>query len=133
MSSRSPSSRSNLLAARAHGMRFSPTYSEALLWSRLRARKLGVTFRRQAVIGSSIFDFVAPAARLIVEVDGDAYHSARAGADRHRDEKLGRLGYRVVRVPASLVERHVEAAAEMVRAALGHLKHCHARARSGGE
>jgi very-short-patch-repair endonuclease len=86
-------------------MRFSPTYSEALLWSRLRARKLGVTFRRQAVIGSSIFDFVAPAARLIVEVDGDAYHAARSGADRRRDEKLGRLGYRVVRVPASLVER----------------------------
>jgi len=99
-------------------MRFAPTYTEALLWSRLRAGQLGVTFRRQVVIGSYIVDFVAPRARLIVEVDGDAYHAARARADRRRDEKLGRMGYRVLRVPSSLVEREVEKAVEMVRAAL---------------
>ena len=119
MSSRSSSSRSALLAARAHGMRFAPTYSEALLWSRLRAGQLGVTFRGQVVIGSFIADVVAPQARLIIEVDGDAYHAARSGADERRDEKLRRMGYRVLRIPASLVERDVEAAVEMVRAALG--------------
>lgn len=62
---------------------------------------------------------MASEARLIVEVDGEAYHAARSGADRRRDEKLARLGYRVLRVPASLVERDVDAAVGLVRAALG--------------
>ncbi len=78
-----------------------------LLWSRLRARQLGVVFRRQVVIGSSIVDFCAPAASLIVEVDGDDYHALRTHADAARDQKLVRAGYTVLRLPASLVERRL--------------------------
>ena len=44
---------------------------ERLLWSRLRRKQLhGVQFYRQKPIGSYIVDFYAPAARLVVEVDG---------------------------------------------------------------
>jgi very-short-patch-repair endonuclease len=39
-------------------------------------------------------------------------------ADRRRDEKLQRLGYRVVRVDSALVTRSEEAALAVVRAAL---------------
>src|SRR5690606_27964289 len=44
--------------------------SEAALWRRLRGRRLGVQFRRQVVLGSFVVDFLAPSARLVVEVDG---------------------------------------------------------------
>jgi len=54
---------------------------------------------------------------LVVEVDGGVHHSSRA-ADRRRDERLRRLGYRVVRVDAALVTRSIEAAVALVRAAL---------------
>jgi very-short-patch-repair endonuclease len=99
-------------------MRFHPTPSEALLWSRLRARQLGVAFRRQVIIGSHIVDFCAPAASLVVEVDGDLYHDTRISADRRRDQKLVRAGYAVLRLPASLVEQRLDEAVGLVRRAL---------------
>jgi very-short-patch-repair endonuclease len=58
-----------------------------------------------------------PLTAVVVEVDGGVHRSSVA-ADRRRDEKLQRLGYRVVCVPAALVVRHVGAALEVVRCAL---------------
>lgn len=104
-----------LFEQRAHFMRFHLTPSEALLWSQLRGRRLGVQFRRQVVIGQRIVDFCAPAVRLVVEVDGDAYHAERAAADSRRDGKLAAAGYTVLRLPASLVARQLAEAVAMVR------------------
>jgi very-short-patch-repair endonuclease len=97
--------------------RAAPTASEERLWSALSGGKLGVAFRRQVVLGNFIVDFLAPCARLVVEVDG-SYHAQRAAADCRRDGKLRRLGYRVVRIPAALVTNDLRAALELVRAAL---------------
>ena len=109
--------RRSVLAGRAAEMRAAPTSTEALLWSRLSGSQLGVGFRRQLVIGDFIADFAAPSRRLVVEVDG-GYHARRADADARRDRALGRLGWRVVRVPAGLVARDVDAAVAIVVAAL---------------
>jgi very-short-patch-repair endonuclease len=104
------------LFARQH--RSSLTASEARLWSGLKARQLGVTFRRQVPVGGQyIADFLAPSLRLIVEMDG-AYHARRQGADAKRDLKLCRCGFRVVRVSAELVLMDLSAAVALVRAAL---------------
>ena len=94
------------------------TESEARLWSALKARQLGVTFRRQVPVGGQfIADFLAPSVGLIVEVDG-GYHARRERADERRDLKLVRLGFRVVRVSAELVLTELAAAVALVRAAL---------------
>ena len=98
--------------------RAAPTPSEARLWSALSAGNLGVAFRRQVVLGDRfIVDFVAPRVRLVVEVDG-SYHAQRGTADARRDSKLGRLGYRLLRIPAALVMGDLQAAVALVRAAL---------------
>jgi very-short-patch-repair endonuclease len=52
-----------------------------------------------------------------VEVDG-GYHQRRQAADAPRDRVLGRLGYRVLRLEAELVTRHIELAVDQIRAAL---------------
>jgi very-short-patch-repair endonuclease len=97
--------------------RFWPTKSEACLWSALKARQLGVSFRRQVPLGGRfIGDFFAPSIGLVVEVDG-AYHARRLGLDARRDLKLRRLGFRVVRVSARLVLGDLPAAAALIRAA----------------
>jgi very-short-patch-repair endonuclease len=83
-------------------MRLSPTLSEARLWQALRGSRLGVAFRRQAVIGDYIVDFLAPAVSLVVEVDG-GYHARRCRADARRDRVLGRAGYRVLRLEVEVV------------------------------
>ena len=105
------------LAAKAHHLRHHPTFTEHLLWSALRGSKLGVAFRRQVVISRFIADFVCCSRRLVVEVDGGA-HAARGQLDAQRDAALGRAGYRVLRVPASLVASDLPAAVALVRAAL---------------
>jgi very-short-patch-repair endonuclease len=107
-----------LLAERAHGMRHAPTASEAALWRLISAKKLGVAFRRQVPLaGRYIGDFVAPTARLVVEVDG-ASHVRRTQADARRDRVLQRFGYRVLHIEAKLVMRQPLQAVALIRAAL---------------
>lgn len=113
--------RQALLAERAQAMRHAPTESEAALWRCLSGRKLGVQFRRQVPIaGRYVVDFLAPAAKLIVEVDG-GYHAKHTNADARRDRVLHRLGYRVLHLEAELVVRQPCAAAAAVRAALAEI------------
>jgi very-short-patch-repair endonuclease len=76
---------------------------ERALWRELRGGRLGVSFRRQVVLGSRyIADFAAPSLRLVVEVDG-GIHARQRVADARWDRDLARLGYHVLRVPAQLV------------------------------
>ena len=110
-------SRKQLIAERAWAMRHAPTPSERILWQRLSGKQLGVAFRRQVPIGKYIADFVAPAAKVIVEVDG-GYHAARAVADARRDRYLTRAGYRVVHIPADVVTCQLSVAIDMIRVAL---------------
>ncbi len=105
------------LEAKAHELRHTPTVSEQRLWSALRASRLGFSFRRQVPISRYIADFVCTQARLVVEVDGGV-HLQRAQLDAHRDSILQRAGYRVLRIPAALVTRNLEAAVALIREAL---------------
>lgn len=100
--------------------RKSPTSSEALLWARLRGRQLGPRFRRQHPFAVGIIvDFYCPSYRLVVEVDGAVHLAGSARrCDAARDAWLARRGVRVLRLSASLVERDVNAAVEVIRAAL---------------
>jgi very-short-patch-repair endonuclease len=79
-----------------------PRSAKRVCGRRCGAVSSGVRFRRQAVIGDSIVDFLAPAVSLVVEVDG-GYHSRRCGADARRDRCLERAGYRVLRFEAQQV------------------------------
>jgi len=66
---------------------------EARLWQVLRERPGGIKFRRQHPVGPYIVDFYCPAARLAVEVDGEAHGMGDNPArDEDRDDRLRRLG-----------------------------------------
>ena len=113
----SPSLFSLTQLARRH--RKAPTASEALLWRLVCHSQLGVRVRRQHVLHPYIVDFFVPAYRLVVEVDG-AVHRGREACDDRRTAELERLyGVRVLRLEAGLVERDMDAAVAVVRAALG--------------
>jgi very-short-patch-repair endonuclease len=68
-------------------------------------------------VGPFIVDFLAPAERLVIEVDG-GYHAKRAAADARKDRGLKRLGYRVVRLDAELVRTRLRFAVERIRLGL---------------
>jgi len=106
-----------LLAERARCFRRNLSENERVLWSRISGKQLGVAFRRQFPVGKYIVDFVAPSAKLIVEVD-DRSHELKRTADARRDRNLARLGYRVLRIDAELVRTNVAEAVARIVAAL---------------
>ncbi|MFZ5477316.1 MAG: endonuclease domain-containing protein [Myxococcota bacterium] len=81
---------------RARRLRRDQTVAEALLWARLRDRRLvGHRFRRQHPVGRYVLDFYCPEARLCVEVDGSQHGGPD---DAERDAWLQGQGIRVLRV-----------------------------------
>ena len=83
----------------ARQLRSNMTDAEQRLWHHLRRKQVhGVQFYRQRPIGPYIVDFYAPAAKLVIEVDG-GQHFDEAGqvCDAERDAWLRRKGLRVLR------------------------------------
>ncbi len=75
------------------------TDAERRLWACLRRKQIErVQFYRQRPIGSYVADFYAPAARLVVEVDGSQHMKAKGQVcDRTRTAFFASRGIRVLR------------------------------------
>jgi len=113
--------RKHVLASYAQENRRSPSEPEHRLWLELSGGKLGVSFRRQVVLGAAIVDFFAPSVRLVVEVDG-VQHRQRLTADARRDRDLRRLGCEVLRIEARLVMLDLRGAIMVVQEAVWRLQ-----------
>ena len=95
------------MADHASAMRRNPTEPEARLWHILSRSQLGgYKFRRQAVIGNAIADFLCPRKGLVVEIDGHTH--VDLATDTRRAERLVALGYHVFRVTNDDVMRNLE-------------------------
>jgi very-short-patch-repair endonuclease len=78
------------------------TLPEGMLWRVLRTRPDGLKFRRQHPIGRCVVDFYCPAARLVIEVDGESHSMGdNPRRDDRRDAWLGNQGLRIVRFAAT--------------------------------
>ena len=89
--------RGRLLRSRAKAMRSAPTEAEHRLWQIIRAHRFtGYKFKRQVPIDHFIVDFLCPARRLIVELDG-SQHADSAG-DAGRDAYLRAQGFHIIRI-----------------------------------
>ena len=104
---------------RARQLRREMTPPERKLWQVLRREQLRVKFRRQHPIGPYIADFYSRKACLVVEVDGVAAHSGEetVAHDRSRDAYLQAPGIRVLRIPASEVNRNLQGVFEAISSA----------------
>lgn len=79
-------------------LRKDSTQAEFLLWQRLRAKQLGVKFRRQYSIKNYIVDFYCHEHRLIIEIDGNIHgETAVREKDGIRQQCLESLEYTVIR------------------------------------
>lgn len=99
----------------ARKLRREMTLPEVLLWEQLRAQRLGVKFRRQHPVGPYVTDFCAIAAKLIVEIDGEAHDRGTAPArDAARDAFLAAQGYEVIRVTAKDVLENMDGVLQLL-------------------
>jgi very-short-patch-repair endonuclease len=113
---------SKTTVAKARTLRRSLSPSEARLWQYLRTRPEGLKFRRQHPAGPFILDFYCPAARLAIEVDGEAHGmGANPARDLRRDRWLTEHGFVVLRIPAAELRAHFEGAVLQI------LEHCRKR------
>ena len=90
---------------RARDLRSRVSPPEVVLWTHLQGRQLGgLKFRRQHPLGRYVLDFYCPAARLVIEIDGEGHDMGdQPERDGRRDEWLETQGLKVVRVPAAEV------------------------------
>jgi len=100
----------------SRGLRSRPTDSETRLWQRLRRKQIhGVQFYRQKPLGDYIVDFHAPAAGLVVEVDGSQHlEPEQAEKDKIRDEYLRSRGLLVLRFYSRQVLLETEAVVQEI-------------------
>nr|WP_262491817.1 endonuclease domain-containing protein [Nonlabens dokdonensis] len=102
------------LKERASQMRKNPTETEALIWERLRNKKLDVKFRRQHIIDKYIVDFASIEKRLIVEIDGDI-HLNQKEEDRVRQDYLESQGFKVIRFTNDDVLKNLDAVIKTIK------------------
>jgi very-short-patch-repair endonuclease len=103
----------------ARKMRAQPTDAERVLWQRLRhdVALAGSHFRRQALIGPFIVDFVSRRARLVIELDG-GQHDQQQDADERRTRQIEANGYRVLRFWNNDVLGNIEGVLSEIQSAL---------------
>ena len=91
----------NARVLRARALRREMTLPEVRLWQELRKRPAGFKFRRQHPIGLFVLDFYCAAAKLVIEIDGEAHGlGTNPQQDRRRDEWLSSGGLTILRIPA---------------------------------
>jgi very-short-patch-repair endonuclease len=99
---------------RAKELRREMTPAEKLLWQEVRAKKLGVRFRRQQVIAGFIVDFYCHKAGLVIEVDGDI-HDLQQDEDARREKALREMGLRIVRFRNDEIVRNLSVVVGRIR------------------
>ena len=100
---------------RARELRRELTPIEAILWQRLRSRRLaGLKFRRQHPIGPFITDFYCAERKLVIEIDGDT-HAEQRRYDASRTAWLEKQGIRVIRFNNRDVLNNLPNVLEMIK------------------
>ena len=101
---------------RSRHLRSNQTDAEMLLWSRIRRKQIkDIQFYRQKPIGNIIVDFYAPAAKLVIEIDGGQhFEEEHKQRDQKRENYLKRLHLKVLRFDNLQVLRSIDAVLEAI-------------------
>ena len=107
--------RYGILKSYAKENRLGATDAEKVIWEYLRAKRMGVKFRRQHPVLDYIVDYVCLDKMLIIEIDGE-YHNQQEQQieDRNRDERLKDMGYTVLRFTNEQVMTNIDGVLENI-------------------
>ena len=87
------------------------TDAERKVWSVLRGKETGFSFRRQHQIGQYIVDFVCLERQLVIECDGGQHTE---DADRERTQFLEKEGFKVLRFWNNDILQNIEGVYEAI-------------------
>ncbi|AZI44678.1 DUF559 domain-containing protein (plasmid) [Deinococcus psychrotolerans] len=97
----------------ARRLRRDLTPEERVLWTHLRSKQLGVTFRRQEPMGRYVADFVCYECDLIVEVDGSQHFNSEQ--DKTRDADMAEHGFETLRFWNNEVRENMNGVLERIQ------------------
>ncbi|WP_424362024.1 endonuclease domain-containing protein [Methylocystis parvus] len=105
---------------RSRDLRAAQTSAEALLWGKLRGRRLGgYKFVRQEPIQGFYADFVCREHKLIIEVDGATHSTAEELAhDSRREQALREAGFRILRFQNNEIFHNIDGVCDTILDAL---------------
>ena len=84
------------------------TYSESLLWEKLKGKQLlGLRFRRQHPIDIFIVDFYCHEAKLVIELDG-GIHMDQIEYDDGREADIEKFNIKIIRFTNDEVNNNIE-------------------------
>ncbi len=107
---------------RARKLRREMTLPEIVLWRWMKGRPEGLRFRHQHPLGFYSLDFYCPAAKLAIEVDGEAHERGNQPArDEGRDVWVASRGIRTLRIAAAEVMGDLDAVTRLIVAECGTL------------
>ena len=103
---------------RSRQLRREASPAERLLWTYLNAGKIdGHRFTKQFEIGPYYADLTCRSQKLVVEIDGWS-HDVRQSHDKHRDEYMRAVGYRILRFSNEAVMSNIEGVVQTIAVAL---------------
>ena len=95
-------------------MRKNQTDEENKVWYQILKGKTP-KFHRQRIIGNYIVDFYCPKLKLIIEIDGfQHYYEENIEYDNKRTEYLENLGFCILRIDNSEVNKDIEDVREII-------------------
>jgi len=94
------------LRKKARELRNNSTFSEILIWIKIKGKSLGYEFHRQVPIDEYIVDFYCHELNLAIEIDGSS-HDHKYDYDLRRQYELERLGVKFVRFDDIDVKRNM--------------------------
>ena len=94
------------LKDRARRLRNESTFSEILLWLKIKGKTFGYEFHRQVPLDEYIVDFYCHELRLAIEIDGSS-HDNKYEYDLKRQRRLETLGVRFIRFEDIDVKRRM--------------------------
>ena len=94
------------LRTKARELRNNSTFSEILLWIKIKGKSLGYEFHRQVPIDEYIVDFYCHELNLAIEIDGSS-HDHKYDYDLRRQYELERLGVKFIRFDDIDIKRNM--------------------------
>jgi len=94
------------------------TYSESLLWEKLKGKQLlGLRFRRQHPIDMFIVDFYCHKAKLVIEIDGEI-HLDQIEYDDGREAEIEKYNIKIIRFTNDEVNNNIKVVIQKIESVI---------------
>jgi leucyl-tRNA synthetase len=95
-------------------LRANPTEAEETLWLKLKSEGLAAEFTPQHLIEDYVVDFVSLSKKIILEVDGGIFYTAKQKGDTQNTKVLKEKGFKVIRFNTNQILNNIDSVLNII-------------------